>query len=81
MSLTDESIVIESLEGCERCGRDHAKMRFFKLEKPMHVSSEHAGSTFAAWFTHWAMCPLRREPIMMQSSLLHVASYTETKGA
>lgn len=82
MSLTDESIVIELLEGCARCGRDHAKLRFFKLEKPMRVSSQHGGSTFVAWFEHWAMCPLRREPIMMQSSLLHVAGITDTsKGA
>lgn len=63
MSLTDESIVLESLEGCARCGRDHAKLRFFKLERPMRV----AGSE--ARFTHWAMCPNRREPIMMDGDL------------
>lgn len=64
MSLTDESIVIESLEGCARCGNTHAMLRFFKLERPMRA----AGSQ--AVFTHWALCPSRREPIMMDSALL-----------
>lgn len=47
----------------------------------MRVSSEHAGSTFVAWFTHWAQCPSRREPIMMQSSLLHIdgGNITDTR--
>lgn len=56
MSLTDESIVLESMEGCARCGFTHHAMRLFKLGRPMHVSGE--------TFTHWALCPSRREPIM-----------------
>lgn len=60
MSLTDESIVIELLEGCARCGRDHAMLRFFKLERPMVLTGRDGGHTL----THWALCPGRREPIM-----------------
>lgn len=64
MTATDETIVIESLEGCARCGHTHAMLRFFKLDRSMKLT----GGGFD--FTHWAMCPNRREPIMMQASRL-----------
>lgn len=70
MSLTDESIVLESLEGCARCGMTHAKVRFYKLERPMRVE----GCDGA--FSHWAMCPGRREPIMMNADLLQTREGT-----
>lgn len=64
VSLTDESIVMELLEGCARCGGTHRQLRFFKLERPQRVAGAQAV------FSHWALCPQRREPIMMDSDLL-----------
>lgn len=74
VSLTDESIKLESLEDCARCGCTHAGLRFFKLERPMRIEGVQGA------FTHWAMCPGRREPIMMNADLLSSQSKGNGRG-
>lgn len=42
------------LEKCARCGRDHPRIQFQKLLNPVRD------------ITHWAMCPVTEEPILMR---------------
>jgi hypothetical protein len=44
-----------SIKRCARCGGDHLSLIFTPLSNPPHE------------FTHWAMCPVSKEPILMKS--------------
>lgn len=52
---------VKLLKSCARCGGDHAGLAFRKLVHPIP-------SAVGGDFTHFALCPLRGEPILMRLS-------------
>lgn len=56
-SSDDENVTID-MEGCARCeGPAHTNMTFRRLLRPVVLGGGEA--------THWAMCPVTSEPILM----------------
>jgi len=55
--MPDDSIVAD-VSNCARCGEDHEKVWFKKLQCPIIIMGESA-------LTHWAMCPTLQEPIVL----------------
>jgi hypothetical protein len=49
--------VFVGVVNCARCGNNHEPMVFKKLT--------HAVESVLGGFTHWGMCPMTKEPIMM----------------
>lgn len=50
-----------SINGCARCdGEGHKDLVFREFVHPIEIAGE-------APFTHFAFCPLRGEPIMLQT--------------
>ena len=45
---------------CARCGQDH-EVEFKKLKKPIEIGLTGVTTTY----THWGMCPINNEPILM----------------
>lgn len=45
-----------TINNCARCGGTHEKLEFQQLTRPMVESKN----------THWAMCPVVHEPIMLR---------------
>lgn len=62
----DKNLVTISLTGCSRCGQEHIAVEFHRLTQPMLVElwSDDLGYT-AVRFTHWALCPTNKEPILL----------------
>jgi hypothetical protein len=50
------------LEGCARCGGNHAGLEFKAFKKPMDPPE-----VFFTW-EHWAMCPTTGEPVLTSTS-------------
>jgi hypothetical protein len=47
-------ITIHKLCGCSRCGKVHINIEFTHLKR------------VAGDWTHWAMCPVTKEPILLE---------------
>lgn len=47
------------VNGCARCGCAHESVTFRPLMRPIKTPSSEL------LFTHWAPCPMSREPILM----------------
>lgn len=50
----DGSSMIQNVKGCARCGREHAGLRFGRLDNP------------ADDWAYWSLCPERLQPILMR---------------
>lgn len=46
--------VTTDISGCARCGDTHVELEFIPLGSP------------CGEFTHWAMCPVRHEPLLLK---------------
>lgn len=49
-----KSQTLSALHNCARCGADHYNLEFEPMEHPVED------------LTHWAMCPVKHEPILMK---------------
>jgi hypothetical protein len=47
------------VNGCARCGKNHKTLLFKPFAYPVLLES-------VLMFTHWAMCPRRKEPLLMR---------------
>jgi hypothetical protein len=54
--VSEATIRVESVDPCPRCQQRHAKVEFQPFT---YLIRDHGDS-----FTHWAMCPKRKEPIL-----------------
>lgn len=45
---------VRNIEGCARCGQDHANLRFERLERPIDDCD------------YWAPCPTNKQPIILK---------------
>ncbi len=52
--MSAEKVIVEHLGCCARCGEDHFSLIFLPLTNP------------ADEWTHWVMCPILKEPILLQ---------------
>lgn len=52
---------IIDMKGCARCGGEHVALSFSALKRPMRVE---CGQRDWEEFTHWATCPITKEPIL-----------------
>jgi hypothetical protein len=55
--LDDKSILV-IVKSCARCGEDHTYLEFKLFTEPMVIAE--------ITFTHWAVCPVTKEPILMR---------------
>jgi hypothetical protein len=51
----DEADFTVGVYGCARCGGDHVAVRFHKFSRPNPS------------YSHWGLCPVTGEPILMAS--------------
>lgn len=51
---------------CARCGKDHDRLQFNELKRPMIVEFELDGMKKAERYAYWGSCPITSEPIMLQ---------------
>jgi len=47
---------------CARCGKDHPRVLFKKFTRPVKDDSE---GILSSAYTHWGMCPNKKEPILL----------------
>lgn len=50
--------IVADIRQCARCGGTHLKLLFSQLTRPIEETS----------FTHWAMCPMFFEPILLSKA-------------
>ncbi|HSE43692.1 MAG TPA: hypothetical protein VLA89_00025 [Gemmatimonadales bacterium] len=55
--MITQEVAAPTVMGCARCGQDH-QVRFKPFKRPMVVGESE--------LTHWGMCPVTREPILMR---------------
>ena len=60
-----EKIEIAKLVGCARCGGHHEGLTAKPFEMPMDWMSTEKNDRYR--FTHWTMCPVTNEPILVTS--------------
>ncbi len=51
----NKKLKIKLVENCARCGKNHRNLEFNRFTR---VCKD---------FTHWAMCPVTRQPVMLQA--------------
>lgn len=57
-TFPEKTVVVTSFENCARCGKEHTHLVFHPLKNPTEK------------YTHWGMCPILIEPIMLFSESL-----------
>lgn len=58
MKTVEQKTIVLDIVGCARChGGGHDGLEFRRLTHPLDAGEYH--------FTHWAMCPLILEPILL----------------
>lgn len=63
---------VQVVTHCARCGQNHCSLTFKKFSNPVRILEEKLKSRpFRAipetiLYTHWALCPLNGEPILMR---------------
>lgn len=66
--------VLVNVEGCARCDCNHDAIEFRPFGKPMFVAGQA--------FSHWGMCPMEGEPILLGSRVpgdqVSTITYVET---
>ena len=56
--MKNNIIRVPKLTNCARCGGQHKNLEFTQLKRPVAV--------LVATFTHWALCPKTKEPILLR---------------
>lgn len=56
--MSVSSIITTSVTGCSRCGNNHQNITFAKFTNPVK-------DTGSQIWTHWTICPVLNEPILL----------------
>jgi len=57
--------LMTTIEGCARCGEDHADLQFKRFDRPI-LDTRDDGTIFAVW-DYWTLCPTSGDPVLLCS--------------
>jgi len=67
-----QTVVLIRIKNCSRCGKNHNSLEFKEFKSGPQV-------VHAEPYTSWAMCPVRREPILLSMYLNPAKAKQEPK--
>ena len=62
--MSFRAILVVDVGHCARCGKDHADLGFARFKRPCQKDTVNGFE-----WTHWAMCPETKEPILLRISI------------